>query len=138
MASTVLRAVAQRSARAEAQGARALRTLAVSESQSQSEQGFVAQLNSALENPSRREQEPKRSWNGRWMTGAFAVSFAASTMTVAYGKERVSDKFAPKEVVLYQYDACPFCNKVKGNMTPPIRMRHVLCFLGPAGYNQAC
>jgi microsomal prostaglandin-E synthase 2 len=113
MATTVLRAVAQRSARAEASGARALRTLAVSESQSQSEQGFVAQLNSALENPSRREQDPKRSWNGRWMTGAFAVSFAASTMTVAYGKERVADKFAPKEVVLYQYDACPFCNKVK-------------------------
>lgn len=23
-------------------------------------------------------------------------------------------KFAPKDVVLYQYEACPFCNKVKG------------------------
>jgi microsomal prostaglandin-E synthase 2 len=34
-------------------------------------------------------------------------------MSVAYGKERVADKFAPKDVVLYQYDACPFCNKVK-------------------------
>ena len=24
-------------------------------------------------------------------------------------------KFLPKDVVLYQYEACPFCNKVKGN-----------------------
>lgn len=23
-------------------------------------------------------------------------------------------KFSPKDVVLYQYEACPFCNKVKG------------------------
>ena len=24
------------------------------------------------------------------------------------------DKFAPNDVVLYQYEACPFCNKVRG------------------------
>ena len=46
---------------------------------------------------------------------AFSLSFAASTMSVAFAKERVADKFAPHEVVLYQYDACPFCNKVKGS-----------------------
>jgi hypothetical protein len=57
----------------------------------------------------------KRSWNGRWLAaGAFSLSFAASTMSVASGKERVADRFAPKEVVLYQYDACPFCNKDQG------------------------
>jgi hypothetical protein len=46
--------------------------------------------------------------------GAFSMSFAASMMSVASAKERVDDKYAPREVVLYQYDACPFCNKVKG------------------------
>lgn len=25
-----------------------------------------------------------------------------------------ADKFAPNDVVLYQYEACPFCNKVRG------------------------
>ncbi|CAK9227677.1 unnamed protein product [Sphagnum jensenii] len=45
--------------------------------------------------------------------GAFSLSFAASMMSVASAKERVDDKYAPREVVLYQYDACPFCNKVK-------------------------
>ncbi|KAG0563365.1 hypothetical protein M758_8G024100 [Ceratodon purpureus] len=56
----------------------------------------------------------RTAWSGRWMgAGAFSLSFAASTMSVAFAKERVADKFAPKEVVLYQYDACPFCNKVK-------------------------
>ena len=82
---------------------------------SEGDRRFGAQLNSAVEDP-RREQDPKGTWNGRWMAaaGAFSLSFAASTMSVAYGKERVADKFAPKDVVLYQYDACPFCNKVKG------------------------
>ena len=26
-----------------------------------------------------------------------------------------AEKLKPKDVVLYQYEACPFCNKVKGN-----------------------
>jgi microsomal prostaglandin-E synthase 2 len=26
-----------------------------------------------------------------------------------------ADKFSPKDVVLFQYEACPFCNKVKGS-----------------------
>lgn len=65
------------------------------------------------------QQQGARNWrrwsSGSWIAaGAASLSFAASTMTVAYGKERVTDRFSPKEVVLYQYDACPFCNKVKG------------------------
>lgn len=56
-----------------------------------------------------------RSWNARWIgAGSFSLSFATSTIGVAYGKERVADRFAPKDVVLYQYETCPFCNKVKG------------------------
>jgi microsomal prostaglandin-E synthase 2 len=27
-----------------------------------------------------------------------------------------SHKFSPKDMVLYQYEACPFCNKVKGKI----------------------
>nr|PNR34347.1 hypothetical protein PHYPA_024164 [Physcomitrium patens] len=55
-----------------------------------------------------------RSWNARWIgAGSFSLSFATSTIGVAYGKERVADRFAPKDVVLYQYETCPFCNKVK-------------------------
>ncbi|CAK9881840.1 unnamed protein product [Sphagnum jensenii] len=66
------------------------------------------------------EGESRRSlWNSRSRSmtlvaaGAFSLSFAASMMSVASAKERVDDKYAPREVVLYQYDACPFCNKVK-------------------------
>jgi hypothetical protein len=45
--------------------------------------------------------------------GAFSLSFAASMMSVSSAKERVDDKYAPREVVLYQYDACPFCTSWK-------------------------
>jgi hypothetical protein len=78
--------------------------------------GFVPRVNSsAMEDQKARASGQRRSWNGRWLAaGAFSLSFAASTMSVAFGKERVADRFAPKDVVLYQYDACPFCNKVKG------------------------
>ncbi len=69
------------------------------------------------------EGESRRSlWNSRSRSmtlvaaGAFSLSFAASMMSVASAKERVDDKYAPREVVLYQYDACPFCNKVKGTV----------------------
>jgi microsomal prostaglandin-E synthase 2 len=43
------------------------------------------------------------------------VSFAGATLISqeAYAKEAPPPEFAPKEVVIYQYDACPFCNKVK-------------------------
>ncbi|XP_077220522.1 uncharacterized protein LOC143854429 [Tasmannia lanceolata] len=45
------------------------------------------------------------------IAGAFSFSFAASSL--AHAKEPLSPNFLPKDVVLYQYEACPFCNKVK-------------------------
>ena len=33
-----------------------------------------------------------------------------------YAEERLRQDLIPKEVVLYQYEACPFCNKVKGEV----------------------
>ncbi|KAL0432335.1 UNVERIFIED_CONTAM: Prostaglandin E synthase 2 [Sesamum latifolium] len=41
-------------------------------------------------------------------------SVAATTLVEeVHAKEPVQSKFRPKDVVLYQYEACPFCNKVK-------------------------
>ncbi|KAL3688892.1 hypothetical protein R1sor_015201 [Riccia sorocarpa] len=45
--------------------------------------------------------------------GAFSASVALSSIPAALAKERVIADRLPKEVVLYQYEACPFCNKVK-------------------------
>ncbi|GLJ08963.1 hypothetical protein SUGI_0099350 [Cryptomeria japonica] len=69
---------------------------------------------------------PARGLNGgegeerRWSrgplvaAGAFSFSFAASSsFSTAVAKERPLHEFVPKELVLYQYEACPFCNKVK-------------------------
>ncbi|KAH0456993.1 hypothetical protein IEQ34_014900 [Dendrobium chrysotoxum] len=44
---------------------------------------------------------------------AGAVSFSMAISSVVEAKEPVSLEFLPKDVVLYQYEACPFCNKVK-------------------------
>ncbi|XP_078448267.1 glutathione S-transferase family protein [Wolffia australiana] len=44
---------------------------------------------------------------------AGSLSFSMALVTVAESKEPPSPEFLPKEVVLYQYEACPFCNKVK-------------------------
>ena len=70
---------------------------------------------------------PARGLNGgegeerRWSrgplvaAGAFSFSFAASSSSsTAVAKERPLHEFVPKELVLYQYEACTFCNKVKG------------------------
>ncbi|CAA0813363.1 Glutathione S-transferase family protein [Striga hermonthica] len=49
-------------------------------------------------------------------TFAGTMLFSAAATTVAeevHAKEPVQLKFRPKDVVLYQYEACPFCNKVK-------------------------
>ena len=47
---------------------------------------------------------------------AGALSFSLALSTVAEAKAAPpSPDLLPKEVVLYQYEACPFCNKVKGN-----------------------
>lgn len=41
------------------------------------------------------------------------------------------EKFQPKDVVLYQYEACPFCNKVKGdlNLSYPFLLNRLLISL---------
>lgn len=46
---------------------------------------------------------------------AGALSFSMTLVTLAEAKEPPSPERIPKDVVLYQYEACPFCNKVKGN-----------------------
>ncbi|KAM0019528.1 putative prostaglandin-E synthase [Helianthus debilis subsp. tardiflorus] len=49
--------------------------------------------------------------------GCLAASAAAGASLLAekeaYAKEPVKLDLLPKEVVLYQYESCPFCNKVK-------------------------
>ncbi|MBA0775159.1 hypothetical protein Gotri_010320 [Gossypium trilobum] len=51
----------------------------------------------------------------RRVAGTMLFSVAASSLAQdALAKEKPrSEKFLPKEIVLYQYEACPFCNKVK-------------------------
>ncbi|KAJ3697214.1 hypothetical protein LUZ61_000919 [Rhynchospora tenuis] len=44
---------------------------------------------------------------------AGVMSFSVTFATVAEAKERPPMDLLPKEVVLYQYQACPFCNKVR-------------------------
>ncbi|KAL4576644.1 hypothetical protein LXL04_012741 [Taraxacum kok-saghyz] len=47
---------------------------------------------------------------------AASVAAGASSLLVeeeAYAKELLKPDLVPKDVVLYQYEACPFCNKVK-------------------------
>ncbi|ESQ46724.1 hypothetical protein EUTSA_v10027850mg [Eutrema salsugineum] len=45
----------------------------------------------------------------------FSAAAASSLCQEVHAKETsgLAQKFNPKEVVLYQYEACPFCNKVK-------------------------
>ncbi|KAJ4888833.1 Glutathione S-transferase family protein [Raphanus sativus] len=43
----------------------------------------------------------------------FFSAAAASSLGQEVHAKDMSHKFNPKEVVLYQYEACPFCNKVK-------------------------
>lgn len=59
------------------------------------------------------------SFSGRKL--AFGVAGTLASMAVAtslaqevHAKEPPPAELVPKEVVLYQYEACPFCNKVKG------------------------
>ncbi|KAK9277829.1 hypothetical protein L1049_027385 [Liquidambar formosana] len=56
--------------------------------------------------------------SGRVVSLGFAgalLSFAlaASVSQEVYAKEPPPPELVPKDVVLYQYEACPFCNKVK-------------------------
>ncbi|KZV39601.1 prostaglandin E synthase 2 [Dorcoceras hygrometricum] len=48
------------------------------------------------------------------VAGTMLFSVAATTIVQeVHAKEPVQAKFRPNDVVLYQYEACPFCNKVK-------------------------
>ncbi|KAL6506700.1 hypothetical protein OROHE_022532 [Orobanche hederae] len=48
------------------------------------------------------------------VAGTVLFSAAASTLIgEVEAKESVQSKYRPNDVVLYQYEACPFCNKVK-------------------------
>ncbi|XP_020524397.1 prostaglandin E synthase 2 isoform X2 [Amborella trichopoda] len=49
------------------------------------------------------------------LIGALSLGFAGafSLLNDAEAKERPSPELVPHNVVLYQYEACPFCNKVK-------------------------
>ncbi|XP_009772831.1 uncharacterized protein [Nicotiana sylvestris] len=48
------------------------------------------------------------------VAGSVLFSVAATTLTEeVHAKEAVPPELRPKDIVLYQYEACPFCNKVK-------------------------
>ncbi|KAK4750822.1 hypothetical protein SAY87_004304 [Trapa incisa] len=48
------------------------------------------------------------------LVGAFCAAAAATSLSQeVYAKEPPPPEVVPKDVVLYQYEACPFCNKVK-------------------------
>lgn len=48
------------------------------------------------------------------VAGTMFFSVAATTLTEeVHAKEAVPPELRPKDLVLYQYEACPFCNKVK-------------------------
>lgn len=55
-----------------------------------------------------------RSYNSGYGIAGVVGSFSLiGAIVVAEAKERPSNDLLPKECVLYQYEACPFCNKVK-------------------------
>lgn len=45
----------------------------------------------------------------------FSVAAVTSVSEEVWAKEPPPPELVPKDVILYQYEACPFCNKVKGN-----------------------
>ncbi|KAK3228290.1 hypothetical protein Dsin_008152 [Dipteronia sinensis] len=53
--------------------------------------------------------------SARAVAGALAsiAAFASLSYQEVHAKEPLPADLVPKEVVLYQYEACPFCNKVK-------------------------
>ncbi|XP_058219186.1 uncharacterized protein LOC131329828 [Rhododendron vialii] len=66
----------------------------------------------AIANPSSGHWARSAAANA--VAGTMMFSVAASTLAdEVHAKEAPSKNFNPKEVVLYQYEACPFCNKVK-------------------------
>lgn len=75
---------------------------------------MLSSLRATSFNDGGKRDDEKWARKGPFMAaGAISFSFAASSFTTAVAKERPSSEFIPKDLVLYQYEACPFCNKVK-------------------------
>ncbi|XP_043711342.1 prostaglandin E synthase 2-like isoform X2 [Telopea speciosissima] len=56
------------------------------------------------------------------VAGVVSFSVAASSIVPdVYAKEPLASEYLPKDAVLYQYEACPFCNKVKVFFFSPCR-----------------
>ncbi|XP_019156760.1 PREDICTED: prostaglandin E synthase 2-like [Ipomoea nil] len=59
-------------------------------------------------------EDQSSSTAARAVAGAILFSVAATALAdKVHAKEPINPKFRPNDVVLYQYEACPFCNKVK-------------------------
>lgn len=76
-------------------------------------------LTSRFFSTSSRSQSPSLPWLRPAIGVAGGIISAAGVASYygeqVYAKELSrSPEYMPKEVVLYQYEACPFCNKVKG------------------------
>lgn len=61
--------------------------------------------------PDRFDQS--RSTVARGVPETMRFSVTATTLAQDFDAK---EKFQPKDVVLYQFEACPFCNKVKGEL----------------------
>lgn len=69
------------------------------------------------------------------VTGVVLLSLAATALgEEVQAKEPVQSEFRPEEVVLYQYEACPFCNKVKGTAFAS-RFQYILMIEGMQFYD---
>jgi microsomal prostaglandin-E synthase 2 len=51
---------------------------------------------------------------------SFSLTFATVVAAEVKAKERPPTDLLPQNVVLYQYQACPFCNKVRGESSFPL------------------
>ena len=82
---------------------------------------------STIADPTRLRSPPSRQFAGTQSLGLWLVAGAApvcllSTLSVSAAKEKGAVDLLG-EVVLYQYEACPFCNKVKGRYKRPMQQR---------------
>ncbi|KAK2993667.1 hypothetical protein RJ640_009482 [Escallonia rubra] len=82
-----------------------------------SHDGVVARhrllLLAATSSADRRCSSSGGSTKAAFVRLAISAVGAASFFQEAYAKEPSSPELVLKDVVLYQYEACPFCNKVK-------------------------
>ncbi|KAK2998213.1 hypothetical protein RJ639_023032 [Escallonia herrerae] len=97
--------------------ASALASSALSRALLRSLDGVVARhrllLLAATSSADRRWYSSGGSTKAAFVGLAVSAAGAASFFQEAYAKEPPSPELVPKDVVLYQYEACPFCNKVK-------------------------